>query len=96
MPCLNEGKFIENSVQQPLALDYPPDRYSLFVVDGMSTDGTREILTRLAAVARFRISRFRHSYRKLLASCYSLKLLHFVDLSLAATRYDFIAARNAG
>jgi succinoglycan biosynthesis protein ExoA len=49
VPCLNEAKFIENFVRQTLAMDYPPARCSLFVVDGMSTDGTREILARLAA-----------------------------------------------
>ena len=48
VPCLNEAKFIKNFVTQVLALDYPPDRCTLFVVDGMSTDGTREILGLLA------------------------------------------------
>ena len=49
VPCLNEAKFIKNFVKQVLALDYPPDRCTLFVVDGMSTDGTREILGLLAS-----------------------------------------------
>jgi cellulose synthase/poly-beta-1,6-N-acetylglucosamine synthase-like glycosyltransferase len=49
VPCLNEAKFIANFVSQVLALDYPPELSSVYVVDGTSTDGTREILGRLAA-----------------------------------------------
>lgn len=49
VPCLNEVKFVENFVRQVLAMDCDPSRTTLFIVDGMSTDGTRAILTRLAA-----------------------------------------------
>lgn len=49
VPCLNEVKFVESFVRQVLAMDCDPARTTLFVVDGMSTDGTREILFRLAS-----------------------------------------------
>ena len=45
MPVFNEGRFIEQTLAQLLAQNYPPDRYEILVVDGMSTDDTREITT---------------------------------------------------
>jgi len=48
-PCRNEAPFIENTLNSILQGDYPTDRLELFVVDGMSTDGTREIVQRMAA-----------------------------------------------
>lgn len=44
MPIRNEARFIENSLKSILAQDYPADRYEVIVADGMSDDGTREIL----------------------------------------------------
>jgi cellulose synthase/poly-beta-1,6-N-acetylglucosamine synthase-like glycosyltransferase len=46
IPCYNEERFI-GKVLENLAAQYPPERYEIIVVDGMSTDGTR------AAVAAF-------------------------------------------
>jgi succinoglycan biosynthesis protein ExoA len=48
VPCLNEARFIGSFIEQVLAMDYEPGLCSLVVVDGMSTDGTREILRKLA------------------------------------------------
>lgn len=48
MPCRNERRHIEQSVRSVLASDYPPHRLSLLVLDGMSDDGTRQILDELA------------------------------------------------
>ena len=48
-PCRNESRFIENTLNSILQGDYPADRMELIVVDGMSTDGTREIVQRMAA-----------------------------------------------
>jgi len=42
MPIRNEAGFIERSLGAVLAQDYPADRLEVLVVDGMSTDGTRE------------------------------------------------------
>lgn len=42
MPVRNEAAYIERSLGAVLAQDYPPERMEILVVDGMSTDGTRE------------------------------------------------------
>jgi succinoglycan biosynthesis protein ExoA len=47
MPIRNEAPFIERSLGAVLAQDYPADRLEVLVVDGMSDDGTREIVTRM-------------------------------------------------
>jgi len=47
MPVRNEASFIERSIGAVLAQDYPPDLIELLVVDGMSTDNTREIVERI-------------------------------------------------
>ncbi len=48
IPCLNEEGHIDNLVKGILEQDYPHDRLEILVADGMSTDGTRAILERLA------------------------------------------------
>jgi succinoglycan biosynthesis protein ExoA len=49
MPVRNEAGFIEQSLGGVLAQDYPTERLEVLVVDGMSGDGTREIIERLHA-----------------------------------------------
>jgi len=49
VPCRNERAFIESFINSVLAQTYPPDRYEIIVADGMSDDGTYDILTRLQA-----------------------------------------------
>ncbi|HEC35131.1 MAG TPA: glycosyltransferase family 2 protein [Anaerolineae bacterium] len=44
MPVRNEAAFIAGSLDAVLAQDYPADRMEVIVVDGCSTDGTRQIL----------------------------------------------------
>jgi glycosyltransferase involved in cell wall biosynthesis len=44
MPVRNEARFIAANLAQLLAQDYPADRLEIIVADGMSTDGTREIV----------------------------------------------------
>jgi len=48
MPVRNEARFIERSLAGVLAQDYPADRMEVLVVDGMSTDDTREVVQRVA------------------------------------------------
>lgn len=49
VPCLQEVGRIEGCLDSILAGDYPMDRVEILVVDGMSTDGTRETVARYAA-----------------------------------------------
>ena len=49
MPVRNEAAFIQRSVKTLLDQDYPQDRMEIVVADGLSDDGTREILARIAA-----------------------------------------------
>jgi succinoglycan biosynthesis protein ExoA len=50
MPIRNEAAFIERSLGAVLAQDYPPERMEVIVADGMSTDNTREVIARTAAM----------------------------------------------
>lgn len=49
MPIRNEADFIENTVKSVVENDYPADKLEILVIDGMSDDGTRAIVKRLAA-----------------------------------------------
>ena len=44
VPCREEKKYIAQALKSILANDYPQDRLEVLVVDGMSKDGTREIV----------------------------------------------------
>ncbi|MBV8055072.1 MAG: glycosyltransferase family 2 protein [Deltaproteobacteria bacterium] len=49
IPCRNEGEFIGACLNSVIANGYPLDRLQVIVVDGMSTDGTRTIVTAWSA-----------------------------------------------
>jgi len=49
MPIRNEARYIARALHAVLAQDYPVDKVEIFVVDGMSEDGTRAIVTAMAA-----------------------------------------------
>jgi succinoglycan biosynthesis protein ExoA len=49
IPCFNEEASIEACLRCVLAQDYPRDRLEILIADGLSVDGTRAILSRLAA-----------------------------------------------
>jgi glycosyltransferase involved in cell wall biosynthesis len=48
MPVRNEANFIEQSLQAVLSQDYPRELLEVLISDGMSVDGTRQIIARLA------------------------------------------------
>lgn len=47
MPIRNEARYIRRSLGAVLTQDYPAERIEVIVADGMSTDGTREIIQSL-------------------------------------------------
>jgi GT2 family glycosyltransferase len=49
MPVRNEAKFIQGSLESVLRQEYPQDRVEVIVADGMSTDGTREVIRKIQA-----------------------------------------------
>lgn len=44
IPCRNEEKFIGKCLDSIIAQDYPKDEFEVLVIDGMSEDGTREVV----------------------------------------------------
>ncbi|MBN2322998.1 MAG: glycosyltransferase family 2 protein [Spirochaetes bacterium] len=48
IPCRNEKDFIEMLLENIVSQDYPKEHTEVFVVDGMSEDGTREVIRRFA------------------------------------------------
>src|SRR5262249_20576148 len=48
VPCHNEKDYIELCIQSLLAQDLQGGRFEIMVADGLSNDGTRRILARLA------------------------------------------------
>jgi cellulose synthase/poly-beta-1,6-N-acetylglucosamine synthase-like glycosyltransferase len=44
IPCRNEEKFIAKCLDSVINQDYPKDRFEVLVIDGMSSDATREII----------------------------------------------------
>src|SRR5262244_2676614 len=49
VPCRNEKHYIEPCIRALLAQTLPAGSFEIIVADGLSDDGTREILARLAA-----------------------------------------------
>ncbi len=48
VPCRNEVRHIEACLRSVLAFEPPPGGFEVIVADGMSDDGTREVLARLS------------------------------------------------
>ena len=48
VPVRNEAAYIQHTLRQLLAQDYPSDRFEILVVDGQSTDSTPGLVRRIA------------------------------------------------
>ena len=53
MPVRNEAAYIERSLGAVLAQEYPADCLEILVVDGLSSDGTRQAVLAQAAATRW-------------------------------------------
>lgn len=51
-PCRNEAMHVRSAITSILAGDYPADKMEVLLVDGMSTDGTRQIVAEMARFDR--------------------------------------------
>jgi glycosyltransferase involved in cell wall biosynthesis len=49
IPCRNELRYVGPCLESIVASDYPQERLEVVIADGMSDDGTREIIARYAA-----------------------------------------------
>lgn len=48
IPCYNESDFISQCLESVISNDYPKNKLEIMVVDGLSEDGTRDIIERFA------------------------------------------------
>jgi glycosyltransferase involved in cell wall biosynthesis len=48
IPCLRERRHIRAALESIIAQDYPTERMEVLVVDGMSEDGTREVVQEMS------------------------------------------------
>lgn len=56
IPCRNEVRFVETFLDSVLANDYPSDKLEILLIDGMSDDGTRDLVQKyLAACPQLRL-----------------------------------------
>ena len=53
IPCRNEEKYIEDCLLSVINNDFPNENVEIFVVDGESTDKTREIVKRISEKYKF-------------------------------------------
>lgn len=44
LPCYNEARYIKQCLESVIAGNYPREKLEILVIDGISTDGTRDIL----------------------------------------------------
>jgi succinoglycan biosynthesis protein ExoA len=48
VPMRNEERYVAETIESLVRQDYPPERVEILVVDGRSSDGSRDIVARLA------------------------------------------------
>ncbi len=74
IPCRNEKEFIGHCLDSIVANDFPKDRLEVLVVDGMSTDGTRETLA--AYVGRYGFIHTLDNPSKITPSAFNIGIQH--------------------
>lgn len=85
IPCYNEKKFISALLEDVLRQDYPPELTEVLVVDGISNDGTRDIIAQYLE---------KHSSIRLLDN--EKRYVPFaMNLGIGASRGDIIIRMDA-
>ncbi len=80
IPCRNEKEFIGGLLENILNQDYPKDNLEVFVIDGMSDDGTRDIVKEYE---------LRYSFIRLLDNTEKV-VPHALNKGINISRGDFI------
>ncbi|OXU15559.1 glycosyltransferase family 2 protein [Sedimentisphaera salicampi] len=76
VPCRNEVEYIEGTIKCIVENDYPKDCIDIIIVDGMSDDGTREILEKLQL--KYNFIRVENNERKVAPSAFNIGLQKMV------------------
>lgn len=63
IPCYNEGNYISSCIDSISNQDYPKERMEVLIVDGMSSDNTRELINKYCN---------KHSFIKLIDNPYKI------------------------
>jgi len=85
IPCRNEFEFIDKCLDSILANDYPHDQWEIVVVDGMSTDGTRDVVAKY--ITRFPFIRLIDNPKKTIPAA--------LNIGLANSRGEYIIRMDA-
>src|SRR5688572_29058795 len=85
IPCRNEKKYIDRCLQSFIDCDYPKDKLQVMVCDGMSDDGTIEIIKGYAA--KYPFIHFVENPKKLTPYAMNLGIRHLP--------YDYILLMSA-
>ncbi|MDO8407720.1 MAG: glycosyltransferase [bacterium] len=84
VPCLNEGETVAATTDSLLALQYPPDKLEIILIDNGSTDDTPTIMARYKGLSQVRVlleeTRGKH---------------HAVNAGIAVTGADLIGCLDA-
>src|SRR5882672_10796984 len=73
LPCRNEASHISACLDSIIASAHPPERLEVLVIDGMSDDGTREIVEQYAA--RYPRIRLLDNHRRIVPAGLNLGIL---------------------
>lgn len=74
LPIRNEEKFIRGCLQSIVNQDYPPDRYEVLIVDGMSEDCTRDIVTE--STSRYSNFKLIDNHKRIVPSALNMGITH--------------------
>lgn len=85
IPCRNEAAWIEKCLESVAANDFPKEKLEVFVLDGMSDDGTRPIIERIAT--RYPYVRLIDNPRKIVPVA--------LNLGIAASRGSIVMRLDA-
>ena len=85
IPCYNEEKYITQCVDSILAGDYPQERMEILVVDGRSTDRTRDVLVEYSK---------RHPVVRMVDNPHRLKP-HALNIGVLKAKGDIVVRMDA-